>query len=88
VAAALDVRDDTVAAVRIALGGVATKPWRAYEAERLLTGAPATEESFRAAAEAELAGASGLPGNEFKIELARRTIVATLRRLRIEGGAA
>jgi xanthine dehydrogenase YagS FAD-binding subunit len=81
VAAALDVRDGTVAAVRVALGGVAAKPWRALEAERVLTGGPATEEAFRAAAEAELAGAVGHPGNEFKIELARRTIVATLRDL-------
>jgi len=88
VAAALDVQDGAVAAVRIALGGVAAKPWRAYEAERVLTGARATEAAFREAAEAELAGAVGLPGNEFKIELARRTIVATLRQLRVEGGAA
>jgi xanthine dehydrogenase YagS FAD-binding subunit len=75
------VRDGTVAAVRVALGGVAAKPWRALEAERVLTGGPATEEAFRTAAEAELAGAVGHPGNEFKIELARRTIVATLRDL-------
>jgi xanthine dehydrogenase YagS FAD-binding subunit len=88
VAAALEVRGGTVAVARVALGGVATKPWRAYEAERVLTGAPATEETFRAAAEAELAGATGLPGNEFKIELARRTIVATLRELLVDGGAA
>ena len=58
-----------------------TKPWRAHEAERVLLGAPATEETFRRAAEAELAAADGLSGNEFKIELAQRTIVATLRRL-------
>ncbi|GLY94832.1 xanthine dehydrogenase family protein subunit M [Actinoplanes sp. NBRC 103695] len=81
VAAALETRDSEVVAVRLALGGVAAKPWRAVEAERVLTGAPATEETFRQAAEAELAAAVGLPGNEFKIELARRTIVATLRRL-------
>jgi xanthine dehydrogenase YagS FAD-binding subunit len=87
VAAAMDVQDDTVVAVRLALGGVAPKPWRAYEAERLLTGAPATEESFRAAAEVELAQAVGHPGNEFKIELARRTVVATLHRLLTEEGA-
>jgi xanthine dehydrogenase YagS FAD-binding subunit len=88
VAAALDVEDGAVSAVRIALGGVAPKPWRAHQAERVLTGAPATEASFREAAEAELAGATGLPGNDFKIELARRTIVATLRQLRVCGGAA
>ncbi|MEU6643498.1 xanthine dehydrogenase family protein subunit M [Saccharomonospora sp. NPDC046836] len=81
VAAALEVRDGTVTAVRLALGGVAPKPWRATEAERVLLGAPATEESFRLAAEAELAAATGHNGNDFKIELARRTIVATLRDL-------
>jgi xanthine dehydrogenase YagS FAD-binding subunit len=88
VAAALEVRDGSVAVARVALGGVATKPWRAYEAERVLTGAPATVETFRAAAEAELAQAGGLPGNEFKIELARRTMVAVLGQLLAEGGAA
>jgi xanthine dehydrogenase YagS FAD-binding subunit len=88
VAAVMDVQDRTVTAVRLALGGVAPKPWRAYEAERVLTGAPATEETFRAAAEAELAQAVGHPGNEFKIELARRTMAATLHQLLTEGGAA
>jgi xanthine dehydrogenase YagS FAD-binding subunit len=78
VAAALKVRDGTVAVVRLALGGVGTKPWRAVEAERVLTGAPATEESFRAAAEAELAEAVATPHNEFKIELAKRVVVSTL----------
>ena len=78
VAAALEVRDGTVAAVRLALGGVGTKPWRAVEAERVLTGAPATEESFRAAAEAELAAAVTTTHNEFKVELAKRVVVATL----------
>jgi xanthine dehydrogenase YagS FAD-binding subunit len=88
VAAALDVRDGEVTMARLALGGVAAKPWRALEAERVLTGAPATEESFRAAAEAELAAAVGQSENAFKIELARRTIVATLHRLVTDGSAA
>jgi xanthine dehydrogenase YagS FAD-binding subunit len=88
VAAALDVRDGEIADVRLALGGVAPKPWRAHEAERALLGAPATEESFRRAAEAELAPAVGRPQNEFKIELTRRTIVATLRQLLTDGSAA
>ncbi|MFI7446738.1 FAD binding domain-containing protein [Nonomuraea sp. NPDC049714] len=86
VAAALDVRDGMVSEVRLALGGVAAKPWRAHEAERILLGAPATEESFGRAAAAELSAAIGRPGNEFKIELARRAIVATLRAL--DGSAA
>jgi xanthine dehydrogenase YagS FAD-binding subunit len=81
VAAALETRGNTVADVRLALGGVGVKPWRAHEAELLLRDAPATEESFHRAAAAELARAVGRPGNDFKIELARRTIVATLRSL-------
>ncbi|MDF2704939.1 xanthine dehydrogenase family protein subunit M [Nonomuraea muscovyensis] len=88
VAAALEVRDGAVSAVRLALGGVAAKPWRAHEAERVLLGGPATEEAFRRAAGAELEAATGRPDNAFKIELARRTVVATLRRLLTEGGAA
>jgi len=88
VAAALDVSGGTVGTVRLALGGVAARPWRAVEAERVLTGAPATEESFRAAADAELAAAVGQSENGFKIELARRTIVATLNRLATDGSAA
>ncbi|MCP3805347.1 xanthine dehydrogenase family protein subunit M [Allokutzneria sp. A3M-2-11 16] len=79
VAAALDVQDGVVSSIRLALGGVGTKPWRAYQAERALLGAPATEESFRAAARAELADAVSLPHNEFKIRLAESTIVAVLR---------
>jgi xanthine dehydrogenase YagS FAD-binding subunit len=82
VAAALDLSGDgTVRDVRLALGGVAHKPWRASEAEMRLRGRPATEESFRAAAEAELVDAAGLRDNAFKIELAKRTIVAVLGEL-------
>jgi len=88
VAAALAVEGGVVAEVRIALGGVGTKPWRAVEAERVLLGGPATEEAFARAAEAELAAAVGGPQNAFKIELARRTIVATLRQLMVEGNPA
>ncbi|WP_101789428.1 FAD binding domain-containing protein [Nonomuraea indica] len=88
VAAALEVRDGAVGAVRLALGGVAAKPWRAHEAERVLLGGPATEEAFRQAADAELAAATGRPDNTFKIELARRTVVATLRQLAAEAGTA
>jgi xanthine dehydrogenase YagS FAD-binding subunit len=82
VAAALELEgDSTVKNVRLALGGVATKPWRAWSAEEALAGRPATPEIFRAAAEAELAGASPLRGNGFKIDLATRTIVAVLGEL-------
>jgi xanthine dehydrogenase YagS FAD-binding subunit len=78
VAAALDVTDGVVRDVRIALGGVAHKPWRATRAEAALRGEPATERSFRSAAEAELAGAQPLPGNAFKVPLARNAIVGTM----------
>ncbi|QFY13182.1 xanthine dehydrogenase family protein subunit M [Nonomuraea phyllanthi] len=81
VAAALEVRDGTVTAVRLALGGVGTTPWRAREAERLLEGGPATEEAFGRAADAELAAAITRQGNAFKVPLARATIVATLKEL-------
>ena len=81
VAAALDVEGGTVRDVRIALGGVAHKPWRAFAAEAALRGAPATEASFRAAADAELAAATSLSGNGFKVELAARTITAVLGEL-------
>lgn len=78
VAAALDVHDGVVRDVRLALGGVAHKPWRAWTAEAMLKGRPATEELFAAAAAAELADARPLRDNAFKIDLARRAIVAVL----------
>ncbi|RCW46208.1 xanthine dehydrogenase YagS FAD-binding subunit [Halopolyspora algeriensis] len=81
VAAALDVEDGTVREARIALGGVAHKPWRANTAEQALRGAPATEQSFREAAEAELAEAQPVRDNAFKVPMARNTLVATLRDL-------
>ena len=81
VAAELVVDDGTVTSARIALGGVAHKPWRARRAEEALVGASATEETFRDAADAELAQAQPLSGNEFKVELTRRAIVATLTTL-------
>ncbi|MGJ7611599.1 MULTISPECIES: FAD binding domain-containing protein [unclassified Variovorax] len=82
VAAALELDGDTVKDVRIALGGVAHKPWRAWKAEEALRGKPATAEVFRAAAEAELASAQPLRDNGFKIELAKRTIAAVLGELK------
>jgi xanthine dehydrogenase YagS FAD-binding subunit len=81
VAAALDLDGGTVRDVRLALGGVATKPWRAWRAEDVLRGGPATQESFQAAAGAELADARPRPGNGFKIELAKRTVTAVLGEL-------
>jgi xanthine dehydrogenase YagS FAD-binding subunit len=81
VAAALDIEDGVVRDVRIALGGVAHKPWRAVRAEVELRGKPATDDSFEVAAAAELAQASPLPDNAFKVPLASNTITATLRAL-------
>lgn len=78
VAVAMATDNGTVSQVRVALGGVGTKPWRARQAERVLTGAPATRESFADAARAEMAAAVSHGMNEFKIELARRTIVRAL----------
>jgi xanthine dehydrogenase YagS FAD-binding subunit len=79
VAAAVDVDSSKkIKAVRLALGGVAHKPWRAYKAEKELVGKNAEEKTFRAAAEAELAAAKGYKYNSFKIELAKRAIVRAL----------
>jgi xanthine dehydrogenase YagS FAD-binding subunit len=79
VAAALDLNPDkTIREARVALGGVAHKPWRAVKAESQLAGKRADEASFRAAAEAELSDAKGYEHNSFKIELAKRSIVRAL----------
>lgn len=78
VAAALDVADGRVRDVRLALGGVAHKPWRASKAEAILRGGRADAAQFAAAAAAELADAVALRDNGFKVELARRTIIAVL----------
>lgn len=78
VGAVLETDGGTVMDVRIALGGVAHRPWRAFAAEAALRGGPATQDAFRAAAEVELADARPLKDNGFKIELAQRTITAVL----------
>lgn len=85
VAAALDVHDGVVGDVRLALGGVAHKPWRATIAEDNLRGSPATVDSFRAAAEAELAQARPLGDNAFKVAMAANVVVSTLRYLSDRG---
>jgi xanthine dehydrogenase YagS FAD-binding subunit len=81
VAAGLSLDKERIADIRIALGGVAPKPWRALEAEALLRGGPATTAAFEAAAAAELAHAEPLPGNAFKLELAKRSLSAILAEL-------
>ena len=85
VAAAVALDGDSIAEVRLALGGVGTVPWRAWKAEAALRGKPAVESSFLAAADAELAEAKPLAQNAFKLELARRTIASVLGEL--VGGA-
>jgi xanthine dehydrogenase YagS FAD-binding subunit len=81
VAAAIRVEDGTVAGVRLALGGVGTKPWRARRAEAALFGQPANSGSFAEAARQELAQATPWPQNAFKVELAQRAIVRALSTL-------
>jgi xanthine dehydrogenase YagS FAD-binding subunit len=81
VAAAVRVQDGTVAEVRLALGGVGTKPWRARRAEASLLGQPATQASFAEAARQELALATPRQLNAFKVELAQRAIVRALMAL-------
>ena len=81
VAAALEIENGRVKDVRIALGGVAHKPWRARKAEDVLRGRPANATAFADAAVAALADARPLKDNGFKVELARRTIVAVLSEL-------
>jgi xanthine dehydrogenase YagS FAD-binding subunit len=78
VAAAIEVVDGVVRDVRLALGAVAPVPWRAHRAEDALRGQPATEASFRAAAEAELADARPLRDNAFKVPLVRNVVTRTL----------
>jgi xanthine dehydrogenase YagS FAD-binding subunit len=87
VAAGLEMDEGTIKDVRLALGGVAHKPWRAERAEAALRGRPATETAFRQAAEAELASAQALRDNSFKIELAKRVIADTLGKLAKASGA-
>ena len=77
-AAALRVENDRIVDARVALGGVAPKPWRAREAEAILAGARADASLFRRAAEAALADARPSGDNGFKIELARRIVVRAL----------
>jgi xanthine dehydrogenase YagS FAD-binding subunit len=62
----------------VALGGVATRPWRARRAEEALAGQPLTRETARAAGEAAMAGARPLRDNAFKVELGARTVADAL----------
>jgi xanthine dehydrogenase YagS FAD-binding subunit len=68
-----------IRSIRVAMGGVGTKPWRSHEAETALIGKPADAAAFRKAADAALAQAKPHPDNAFKIELAKRCLVRTLK---------
>lgn len=81
VAAALEVQDGVITQVRLALGGVAPKPWRAHQAEEALTGQRPGREIFQKAAALALEGAQAQAHNAFKIELAQRALVNTLEQL-------
>jgi len=87
VAAALEMDGQTIRSARVALGGVAHKPWTSDKAEESLTGATAGVDAFQRAAELLMAGAKGCEHNNFKIELAKQSIVRTLT-LASKGGAA
>jgi xanthine dehydrogenase YagS FAD-binding subunit len=88
VAAIVDLAGDgMIKTVRVALGGVAHKPWRAQKAEQSLAGKKADEQTFRAAAEAELAAAKAYKHNSFKIEMAKRAIVRALTTVSKMGAA-
>ena len=81
IAAAVAVEDGVVTSARLAFGGLAPMPWRSAEAEAALVGKPAGTEAFEAAADALLREARGYGHNDFKIVLARRTLIACLRDL-------
>ncbi|MFF4756560.1 FAD binding domain-containing protein [Streptomyces sp. NPDC002514] len=75
----LVVGDGTIRQARVGLGGVGSKPWRAYEAEHVLTGAPVGTAAFQDAADAAMRDARTVPGTAFKVPLARRTLVRELQ---------
>jgi xanthine dehydrogenase YagS FAD-binding subunit len=80
VAAVLEMDGDRISEARLALGGVAHKPWRQKEAEVVLNGNLATRENFQSAAKVLLNGAKGFGHNDFKIELAKRAVIRALER--------
>ncbi|MGZ5134856.1 MAG: FAD binding domain-containing protein [Flavitalea sp.] len=85
VAAAVEMNGPRINQARVALGGVAHKPWRAVEAEKFLAGKEATEENFKQAAEMEMKQAKAFEHNEFKIELGKRAIARALMQAKIGG---
>jgi xanthine dehydrogenase YagS FAD-binding subunit len=80
-AAAIELNGERVTSARLALGGVGTKPWRVRDAENILQSGTLGDELYKSVSEAALKDAKPLPGNAFKIELAKRVIVKTLKSL-------
>jgi xanthine dehydrogenase YagS FAD-binding subunit len=85
VAAIVATQGGVIGAARVAFGGVAHKPWRSHAAEQALIGRPATMATYREAAERALEAAKGCGHNDFKIELAKRTLCRTLAQVAQEG---
>jgi xanthine dehydrogenase YagS FAD-binding subunit len=81
VATALHIEDNQIRSARVAFGSLAPKPWRSLEAERILIGQTPGRRTFETAAEVALKGARGYGHNDFKIPLARRTLMAVLDQL-------
>ncbi|HEY4324080.1 MAG TPA: xanthine dehydrogenase family protein subunit M [Mucilaginibacter sp.] len=79
VAAALDINNGIIRQARLAMGGVAHKPWRLHDAEKSLIGKPVSEESFKQAAQIAMEGAKGYEYNSFKLKLAPATITEALK---------
>ncbi len=77
-AVALDIQGGVIRGARVALGGVGTKPWRAYEAEKALVGHSPSEATYKAAAETAIHGAKPYKYNAFKVEMVQRTVVRAL----------
>lgn len=79
VAAALEIDNGLIKNARLAMGGVAHKPWRLFDAEKSLVGKPATEENFAHAARLAMQGAKSYGNNSFKLKLAPATITEALK---------
>lgn len=79
VAVALEITGDRIGAVRLAVGGVATRPWRAHGVEKILAGQPPTDELYARAAKASIEGAQPHGENAFKVELLQRAVTKALR---------
>jgi xanthine dehydrogenase YagS FAD-binding subunit len=85
VAAIVAAEQGRITSAKIVFGGVAHKPWRSLEAEAALVGRPATMATYRAAADVAMKDATGHGHNDFKIDLAKRTLCRTLAQAAQEG---